>query len=104
MATLSHCYQILGLPKKAKPDEIKKAFRELALRWHPDRNPGDPSASARFLKILEAYESLLEHLRKKDGRLQRGETKSRRQADVWVCEEEVHRDSGDIFEEYFGFD
>jgi molecular chaperone DnaJ len=105
MATLSRYYQILGLPKQAKPEEIKKAFRELALRWHPDRNPGDPAASARFRNILEAYENLLDHFRKKDGRRRRSEPRARRQEEgVWTSETDASKEPRDIFEEYFGFD
>ena len=104
MATLSRYYQILGLPKQAKPEEIKKAFRELALRWHPDRNPGDPSASVRFRNILEAYENLLDHFRKKDGRRRRAEPRPRRQTGAWATGDDASRDPRDIFEEYFGFD
>lgn len=48
-------YAILGVSPEASPEEIKKAFRKLALETHPDRNPGDPAAEERFKKINEAY-------------------------------------------------
>lgn len=48
-------YAILGVSPEASPEEIKRAFRRLALETHPDRNPGDPSAEERFKKINEAY-------------------------------------------------
>ena len=48
----------LGLPKGASPDEIRKAYRALALRYHPDRNPDDQEASANFQAIVEAYQVL----------------------------------------------
>ncbi len=51
-------YAILGVNKKASAEEIKKAFRKLALKYHPDRNPGDKKAEARFKEISEAYEVL----------------------------------------------
>jgi hypothetical protein len=51
-------YAILGLTQAATPAEIKKAYRRLALKHHPDRNPGDPQAAARFIEIAEAYETL----------------------------------------------
>lgn len=51
-------YEILGLTKTAKEDEIKKTFRKLALKYHPDRNPGDKAAEERFKEISEAYEVL----------------------------------------------
>jgi curved DNA-binding protein len=51
-------YSILGVSKTASADEIKKAFRRLARQYHPDMNPGDKVAEARFKEINEAYEVL----------------------------------------------
>ena len=51
-------YKELGLEKGASEDEIKKAFRSLARKYHPDANPDDPEAEAKFKKISEAYEVL----------------------------------------------
>ena len=51
-------YQILGVDRKAAPEEIKKAYRKLARKYHPDLNPGDKAAEARFKKIQEAYSVL----------------------------------------------
>jgi len=51
-------YAALGLDKSASADEIKKAYRKLARKYHPDVNPGDPSAEARFKELTEAYEVL----------------------------------------------
>ncbi|MCK9229211.1 MAG: J domain-containing protein [Syntrophales bacterium] len=48
-------YEILGLTKKATAEDIKKAYRRRALKYHPDRNPGNPQAEAEFKKISEAY-------------------------------------------------
>ncbi len=48
-------YQALGLQKGASADEIKKAFRKLAVKYHPDKNPGDAAAEERFKEINEAY-------------------------------------------------
>ncbi|MBE6454029.1 MAG: molecular chaperone DnaJ [Alphaproteobacteria bacterium] len=51
-------YEILGVNKGASSDEIKKSFRKLAMQYHPDRNPGDSEAEAKFKEINEAYEIL----------------------------------------------
>ena len=51
-------YEILGVSKDAGQDEIRRAFRRLAKEYHPDRNPDDPSAEAKFKEINEAYEVL----------------------------------------------
>lgn len=51
-------YEILGVGKSASKDEIKKAYRKLALQYHPDRNPDDKSAEEKFKEAAEAYEVL----------------------------------------------
>ncbi len=52
------CYETLGVGRKARPTDIKKAYRRLARKNHPDLNPGDKSAAERFKRISEAYETL----------------------------------------------
>src|SRR5579862_3436798 len=51
-------YQVLGVDRNACDEEIKKAYRKLAVKFHPDKNPGDKSAEENFKEIGEAYEAL----------------------------------------------
>lgn len=58
-------YDCLGVKADATLDEIKKAYRKLALRYHPDKNPGDKGAEARFVTINEAYDTLSDDNKRK---------------------------------------
>ena len=51
-------YEVLGVSKNATPEELKKAYRKLALQYHPDRNPGDKEAEEKFKEAAEAYDVL----------------------------------------------
>ena len=63
-------YKTLGVSEKASQEEIKKAYRQLALKYHPDKNKGDKKAEERFKEISEAYEVLKDpEKRKKYDRL-----------------------------------
>src|SRR5258705_7036749 len=57
-------YQTLGVERGADADEIRKAYRRLARKHHPDLNPGDKSAEDRFKKVQEAYDVLSEPKKK----------------------------------------
>ncbi|MCU4137065.1 molecular chaperone DnaJ [Buchnera aphidicola (Sitobion miscanthi)] len=52
-------YQVLGIPKSAEEREIKKAYKRLAMKYHPDRNQGDKTSEGKFKEIKEAYEILI---------------------------------------------
>src|SRR5436853_5850157 len=51
-------YEVLGLNRDASEEDIKKAYRKLAMKWHPDRNPDNPKSEERFKEAKEAYEIL----------------------------------------------
>lgn len=57
-------YEILNLARNASDDEIKQAYRRLAMKYHPDRNPGDAVAEERFKEAKAAYEVLSDPDRK----------------------------------------
>lgn len=96
-------YEILGVGKRATAEEIKKAYRQLALKYHPDRNRGDKDAEEKFKEAAEAYEVLSDG-QKRDlydrfghsGLKQTGFTGFRDFDDIFSS-------FGDIFEEFFGF-
>ena len=63
---MENYYDILGVQKNATADEIKKAYRTLAFKYHPDRNPGDTVAEEKFKKITVAYDTLSDPEKKKN--------------------------------------
>src|SRR5690349_5469132 len=58
MAQTKDYYSVIGVPASATQDEIKKQYRKLAAKHHPDKNPNDPKAAERFKEISEAYQVL----------------------------------------------
>lgn len=104
MATKRDYYEILGLQKSASADEIKKAYRKLAVQYHPDRNPGDREAEERFKEAAEAYEILSDSSK-------RGRYDQFGHAGVggpgggagFSNVEDVFEHFGSIFEDIFGF-
>ena len=59
-------FEILEITTSASDSEIKKAYRKMSLRWHPDRNPNDPLASSNFIQVTKAYNALTDEVAKKN--------------------------------------
>ena len=59
-------YDVLGVIKSASPDELKSAYRKLAVKYHPDKNPGDKSAEDKFKEASEAYGILSDKSKKEN--------------------------------------
>jgi molecular chaperone DnaJ len=96
-------YDVLGVSRQASEEEIKKSYRQLALKYHPDRNPGDKEAEERFKEAAEAYEVL-------------HDPQKRRLYDQYGHEglqgagfsgfrgfEDIFSSFGDIFQDFFSF-
>ena len=58
MAQKRDYYEVLGVSKSASEEEIKKAYRKLAVKYHPDKNPDDKASEEKFKEAAEAYEVL----------------------------------------------
>ena len=59
-------YDVLGVGKDASPDQLKSAYRKLAVKYHPDKNPGDKSAEEKFKEASEAYGILSDQEKKEE--------------------------------------
>lgn len=95
-------YEILGIGKDAKEDEIKKAYRKLAMAFHPDRNPGDNDAADNFKQVQEAYD-ILSDPNKRSEYDRFGTVGRRRPETTKKPEPSYNRDPfTNIWEEFFG--
>lgn len=100
MPTQRDYYEVLGLGREASGDDVKRAYRKLAMKYHPDRNPGDAEAEAKFKESAEAYEVLSStEKRQRYDKLGHAGLKGQAGHDF------SHMDAGDIFsmfEDIFG--
>ncbi len=100
MAEADDYYAILGVSRDASPEEIKRAYRRCAIKYHPDRNPGDKEAEARFKLCAEAYEVLSDP--EKRARYDRYGKEGLRGAGVHDWAHADVRDIFSMFEDIFG--
>lgn len=104
MAAKRDFYEVLGVERGASAAEIKKAFRGLAMKLHPDRNPGDKEAEAKFKEAAEAYEILGdEQKRQMYDRFGHDGLRGAGMGGGFNSSEDVFSHFGDIFGEIFGF-
>ena len=98
-------YKILGVETGASQTEIKQAFRRIAMRCHPDRNPSDPAAKERFRDAVEAYEVLADPRRRKQYDRLRGHRPRGGDGfhDTGFRTSGRGRTADEVFHEYFGF-
>lgn len=96
-------YEILGVPRNATQEEIKRAYRRLALKYHPDRNPGNKEAEEKFKEISEAYQVLSDPEKRAiyDAYGHSGLSSSGHRGFETI--EDIFRTFSDIFEEFFNF-
>lgn len=104
MAAKRDYYDVLGVPRTASAAEVKKSFRQLAMKYHPDKNPGDKDAETQFKEVAEAYEILGDEQKRQmydrfghDGLRGAGLNAGFQNAD------EVFSHFSDLFGELFGF-
>jgi molecular chaperone DnaJ len=96
-------YEILGIPKTASDEEIKKNYRKTAMQCHPDKNPGDKKAEERFKEAAEAYEVLSDKQKREIYDHYGHEGLSNTGFRGFNGFDDIFTNFGDIFEDVFGF-
>ena len=103
MNTKRDYYEILGVARTASVEEIKKAYRRLALRYHPDRNPGDKEAEEKFKEAAEAYEVLKDPEKRQLYDMYGHQGVSNSGFSGFSQTEDIFSAFNDLFEDFFGF-
>ena len=96
-------YEILGISRNASEDDIKKAYRQMALKYHPDRTPGDTEAEEKFKEAAEAYEVLRDPQKRSLYDQFGHEGLKGTGFSGFTGFEDIFSSFGDIFEDFFGF-
>ncbi len=94
-------YEVLGVNRDATEDDLKKSYRRLAMKWHPDRNPDNPKAEEHFKEAKEAYE-VLSDAQKRAAYDQFGHAGFEQQAGMGAAGAQGFGGFGDIFSDIFG--
>ena len=96
-------YEILGIPQNVREDELKKAYRKLAMQYHPDRNPGNKEAEDKFKESAEAYEVLRDPEKRELYDRFGHEGLHNNGFSGFGGSDDIFSSFGDIFEDFFGF-
>ena len=103
MAIKLDYYEVLGISRSANGDEIKRAYRQLALKYHPDRNPGDKEAENKFKEAAEAYSILTDAEKRKIYDHYGHDGLERQGFNGFSGFDDIFSTFGDIFGDFFGF-
>jgi molecular chaperone DnaJ len=96
-------YETLGISRNATPEEIKTAYRRLALKYHPDKNPGDKAAEERFKLLSEAYQVLADTEKRQLYDLYGHAGLAGMDVGGFGGFEDIFSSFGEVFEDFFGF-
>lgn len=96
-------YEVLGVDRSASQTDVKKAYRKLAMQYHPDKNPGNMEAEEKFKEASEAYEVLHDNEKRKIYDQFGHEGLSGRGFSGFSTFDDIFQSFGDIFEDFFGF-
>ena len=99
-------YEELGIRKDVSMDEIKRAYRQLAKRYHPDKNPGNEQAAKRFIRIAAAYETLVDEQKRQaydESLMIKEKAQSPKSEATYASTVHVDPRNMNEFEAFFGF-